>query len=211
MSKPFLYDFTASTYARTVRMLLAEKGVDYDSVQLNVLEGEPQRPEHLARHPFGKVPVLEHDGHRVLETSAICRYVDAVFDGPSFVPEDPWDRARMDTATGFVDAYGYKAMVWDVSLQHLMPEAVGGMDEAKLDKGKRDTLKLLTYLMEAKGDSPWLAGAERSIADLYLAPPCAYVSMTPEAEALFDVKGFDDWWSRVQALESFSATAPDLG
>ena len=211
MSKPHLYDFTGSTYARTVRMLLAEKGAAYDSTQVNVLEGEPQKPEHLARHPFGKVPVLDHDGRRILETTAICGYVDAAFDGPSFVPTDPWDRARMDMTTSFVDAYGYKAMVWDVAIQHLFPDAVGGMDEAKLDKGKNDATKLLTYLMTMKGDSPWLAGAERSVADFYLAPCCAYVAMTPEAEKLFDVHGFGDWWSTVQGLESFRSTAPDMG
>ena len=211
MSKPFLYDFAGSTYARTVRMLMTEKGVDHDSMQVNVLEGEPQQPEHLARHPFGKVPVLEHDGHRVLETTAICNYVDAVFDGPSFVPNDPWDRARMDMTTSFVDSYGYKAMVWDVAIQHLFPEAVGGMDEQKLEKGRNEATKLLTYLMGMKGDSPWLAGNERSVADFYLAPLCAYVAMTPEAEKLFDVKGFGGWWAAVQALDSYRETAPDLG
>ena len=211
MSRPLLYDFGASTYARTVRMLLHEKGIEYDSVQVNVLEGEPRSPEHLARHPFGKVPVLEHDGHRVLETTAICGYVDAAFDGPSFVPTDPRDRARMDTVASFVDSYGYRAMVWDVALQHLMPDATGGLDEAKLDRGRDDATKLLVYLMGLKGDSPWLAGAERSVADFYLAPPCAYVAMTPDAERLFDVQGFDDWWRRVQALDSFGETAPDLG
>ena len=211
MSRPLLYDFGPSTYARTVRMLLHEKGVGYDTVQVNVLEGETQGPEHLARHPFGKVPVLEHDGRRVLETTAICGYVDATFDGPSFVPGGAWDRARMDTVTSFVDGYGYKAMVWDVAIQQLMPEAVGGLDEAKLERGREDMTKLLVHLMGLRDDSPWLAGNERSVADFYLAPCCAYVSMTPDAGRLSDVRGFDDWWSRVQALDSFGATAPDLG
>lgn len=211
MSKPFLYDFTGSTYARTARMLLVEKGVDYDSEQVDVLEGEPKRPEHLARHPFGKVPVLDHDGHRVLETSAICGYVNAVFDGPSFIPTDAWDRARMDMTIGFVDSYGYGAMVAGVTAYHLFPDFVGGKDKARHDAGRADTTTLLTYLMDMKADSPWLAGSERSVADFYLAPLCAYVGMTPDADELFDVKGFGDWWERARALDSFKATAPDLG
>ena len=40
-------------------MLLAEKGAQYDQVPVHVLKGEPRQPEHLARHPFGKVPVVE--------------------------------------------------------------------------------------------------------------------------------------------------------
>ena len=58
--KPILYGFDGSTYVRTVRMLLAEKRVAYDQVPVNVLAGEPRQPEHLARHPFGKVPVMGH-------------------------------------------------------------------------------------------------------------------------------------------------------
>ena len=77
MSNMTLWGFDGSTYVRTVKMMLAEKGAtDFRQVPLNVLEGEPKKPEHLARHPFGKVPVLDHDGLRILETSAIVRYLD---------------------------------------------------------------------------------------------------------------------------------------
>jgi glutathione S-transferase len=87
MAKITLYGYSASTYVRTVRMLLAEKAVQYDQLQVNVLAGEPRQPEHLTRHPFGKVPVLDHDGFRVIETSAITAYLDEVLPGsgiPSF-------------------------------------------------------------------------------------------------------------------------------
>ena len=83
-----LYGFDGSTYVRTVRMLLAEKGAQYDQVPVHVLKGEPRQPEHLARHPFGKVPVVDHDGFRILETSAIAPYLDEVLPGPSFMPDN---------------------------------------------------------------------------------------------------------------------------
>ena len=111
MSKPVLYGFDGSTDVRSVRMLLAEKGVDYEQVPVNVLEGEPKEPEHLARHPFGKVPVLDIDGLRILETASILRYVNDSTNGPSFIPPEPALRARMDTTLGFVDSYGYGALV----------------------------------------------------------------------------------------------------
>jgi glutathione S-transferase-like protein len=51
-----LWGFGGSTYVRTIKMLFAEKGVtQFKQVPLNVLEGEPKKPEHLERHPFGKV------------------------------------------------------------------------------------------------------------------------------------------------------------
>ena len=95
-----LYGFDGSTYVRTVRMLLAEKGAQYDQVPVHVLKGEPRQPEHLARHPFGKVPVVDHDGFRILETSAIAPYLDEVLPGPSFMPDNAKDRARMRMAIG---------------------------------------------------------------------------------------------------------------
>ena len=63
MSEFVLWGFDASTYVRTIKMLLAEKHfTEFKQVPLNVLQGDPKRPEHLERHPFGKVPVLDHDG-----------------------------------------------------------------------------------------------------------------------------------------------------
>jgi glutathione S-transferase len=62
MTGSVLYGFAGSKYVRTIRMLLAEKGVQYEQVPVNVLRGEPRQPEQMARHPFGKVPVLDHDG-----------------------------------------------------------------------------------------------------------------------------------------------------
>ena len=104
MSDIVLWGFDASTYVRTVKMVLAEKGVtQYKQVQLNVLKGEPKMPEHLERHPFGKVPVLDHDGMRILETTAIARYLNDVLPGKSLVPPTPKDRARMDMIISMID------------------------------------------------------------------------------------------------------------
>ena len=82
MGKPIIYGPAYSTYARTVRLALEEKGVDYDLVEVDLLAGATKAPEHLARHPFGKVPAFEHDGFELYETDAIMRYVDAAFPGP---------------------------------------------------------------------------------------------------------------------------------
>ncbi len=56
MAKPIVYGTPLSTYVRTTRMTLLEKGVDYDHVDVGVLDGECKGPEHVARNPFGKVP-----------------------------------------------------------------------------------------------------------------------------------------------------------
>ncbi len=208
MPKITLYGFNGSTYVRTVKMLLAEKGcTDFEQVPVNVLAGEPKQPEHLERHPFGKVPVLDWDGLRILETSAITRFLNDKLPGLSLVPSTPEDRARMDMAVGLIDSYGYGALVGGVAAFHLFPDFVGGKNESARQGGIQTGRKLLEFLMMTRGSSPFIAG-ELSLADLYLAPIIAYVSMTPDAEPLFDVPHFGEWWASVSALDSYKTTAP---
>lgn len=211
MSDIKLWGFDGSTYVRTVKMLLAEKGVtDIEQVQLNVLAGDPQTPEHLERHPFGKVPVLDHDGIRILETSAITRYLNDVLPGKSLVPSAPKDRARMDMVVGIADSYGYGALLGGVAGYHLFPDFVGGKNEEARKAGIENGRKVLELAMKTKGTSDFIAG-DLSLADLYLAPILAYVSMTPDKNAVFDVPGLAEWWAKVEALPSYQATAPKAG
>jgi glutathione S-transferase len=211
MSKMTLWGFDGSTYVRTVKMLLAEKHhSDFVQVPLNVLSGEPRQAEHLARHPFGKVPVLDHDGLRLLETSAIARYLNDVLPGPSLVPATALDRARMDMVVGLVDSYGYGAMVGGIAAYHLFPDFVGGKNDAMRQAGIQNATRVIQLAMQARGASPFIAGG-LSLADLFLAPLVFYVSLTPDMAGLLKIAGFADWWERVQGLESFKVTQPKLG
>ena len=210
MSKPTLYGFDGSTYVRAVRTLLDAKGVEHDQVPVNVLEGETELPEHLDRHPFGKVPVFDHDGLRIIETGAICRYIDDVFPGDSFIPDNPVDRARMDMVLGIVDSYGYAALV-QVAGYHLFPDFIGGQDDAAQARGREQSQLVLREIMKIRGDSAFLAGDKPTLADFYLAPICFYVGLTDEADKLFAVDGFADWWQRMQDVSSYRKTEPDLG
>jgi len=206
MSKMTLWGFDGSTYVRTVKMVLAEKRyADFEQIQLNVLAGEPKSPEHLVRHPFGKVPVLDHDGMRILETSAIARYLNDVLPGNSLVPSTPKDRARMDMVIGIIDSYGYGALVGGIAAFHLFPDFVGGKNESMRNSGLENGKKVLELSMKTRGTSPFIAG-DLSIADLYLAPIAFYLSLTPDMPELLKIEGFADWWARVQALESFQKT-----
>ncbi len=206
-----LWGFDGSTYVRTIKMLFVEKGCTrFAQVPLNVLAGEPKRPEHLARHPFGKVPVLDHDGIRILETSAIARYLNDVLPGRSLIPPNPKDRARMDMIIGIVDSYGYGALLGGVAAYHLFPDFVGGKNDAMREDGIETGRKVIELAMKAKGASDFIAG-ELSLADLFLAPVAFYVSLTPDKNSVFDVDGFSDWWARIQALPSFQDTQPNLG
>jgi len=210
MSDFTLWGFDGSTYVRTVKMLFAEKGFSgFYQVPLNVLAGEPRTPEHLERHPFGKVPVLDHGELRILETTAITRYLNDILPGRSLVPVGPQDQARMNMIIGIVDSYGYGALCEDVAGYHLFPDAIGGKNEEKRKSGIENGHKVIALAMKAKGASRFIAG-DLSLADLYLAPIVFYVSLTPDKDVVFDVSGFAEWWEAVQALPSFTKTQPNL-
>ncbi len=62
MVDPVIYGPAFSTYVRSVRLALEEKGAPYRLEEINILEDAHQTPEYRARHPFAKVPAFEHDG-----------------------------------------------------------------------------------------------------------------------------------------------------
>src|SRR5271154_6939019 len=141
MSDIILWGFDGSTYVRTVKMVLAEKGVtQFKQMQLNVLAGDPKTPDHLERHPFGKVPLLDHDGMRILETSAIARYLNDVLPGKSLIPPTPKDRAhgrllRLRRLTRRRRRY------------HLFPDFVGGKSDSMRKGGLENGRKMIDFAM----------------------------------------------------------------
>ncbi len=210
MSDTVLHGFDGSTYVRTARIVMRRKGVAYDQNPVNVLKGEPRQEEHLARHPFGKVPVLDIDERRLRETDAIVRYVEATRDGPSAIPEGAWDRARMDEVMSLVHAYGYDALV-GVAFYHIKPDFIGNPTEEQ----HRETLETAKRFMDLVGEiregDPWLAGAHASLADYYLGPLIFYIGLTPHLDEVLNAGDLSDWWERLKRDEDFAATEPDLG
>jgi glutathione S-transferase len=86
MSEFVIHSVPGSPFGRAVLATLEEKGARYRLVALP--SGSSKSPEHLARHPFGRVPVLEHDGFMLYETQAILRHLDRVLPEPGLTPDD---------------------------------------------------------------------------------------------------------------------------
>ena len=87
-----LYDYGTAPNPRKVRIFLAEKGLDYELIQVDIAKGEHKSPEFLKKNPSGKVPVLELDDGRYLsESIAICRYLEAVHPEPNLFGRDAYE------------------------------------------------------------------------------------------------------------------------
>ena len=88
-----LYDHPASGNCLKVRVLLRQLGIDYETVVVDLFAGETQAPEHLARNPNGRVPVLELDSGEMLpESAAILLYLA---EGTPLLPAGRTERAQV--------------------------------------------------------------------------------------------------------------------
>jgi glutathione S-transferase len=204
-----------STYARTARLVLEEKGIPYELREVDILKGEGQQPAHLARHPFGKVPALEHDGFALFETFAIARYLDEAFPGPKLQPEDAKRRARMTQICGVVDSYGYGAMIGKVFWQHaIVPMQGGTPDQGAAAEGLAMAERVLDVVegLAGEGGEFLCGGGQVSLADLFLAPLMEYFAMTgPGQGALGKRARLAGWWQRMSQRPSVAKTRPQLG
>ena len=207
--KPLLHGFNGSTYVRTVRMVLRDKGIDYDQNPVNVPEGETRSDEHLARHPFGKVPVLDIDGMRLRETDAICRYLEDTHPSPALIPDTPALRATMAEAINIVGSYGHDAIL-GVAGPHLFPGLVASQYKDHQDKALDDAKLTLDLLLNNAKGSGWLAGDRPTLADYFVGPLVFYVAQTPEKDKLLTDPRAVAWWDRMSALDTFTATAPEM-
>ena len=213
MSPPVIYGPAISTYVRTVRLVCEEKGSPYELVEVDIIQGGNKTPEHLARHPFGRVPAFEHDGFALYETSAITRYLDAVLPGQALTPADPKGTARMQQAIAIVDSYAYGAMISAIVMQRVVMPLVGGAADEAVVAAALPTAELSLDALEALIDGhTWFAGDALSLADLHLAPVMAYFAGTREGQQLLPRRPrLTGWWKLISTRPSMPKTQPQLG
>ena len=92
-----LYHFGFSTCSQKVRLVLAEKGVEFASHEVNLMAGEQHDPKYVKLNPKHVVPTLVHDGRVFIESSLIVKYLDDAFPEPPMRPADAAGRYRVDS------------------------------------------------------------------------------------------------------------------
>ena len=105
--KPKLYNTQRCPYARRTRMVLHEKGIDFDVHEVDLSN---KSAEFLSVSPTGKVPVVVVDGDSLYESNVVNQYLDEVMDGPKLMPEDPKRRAYARIWMSFADTDFFPAV-----------------------------------------------------------------------------------------------------
>jgi len=200
MSETIVYGFPRSTFVNIVRLVLTHKDVAYRFEDLEPVMG---RSEHLALHPFNRVPIFRHGDFTVYETRAIVGYIDEVFAGARLTPQNPHARARMNQWIGVVDSYVYPYMIYHVTHERLVfPELGIASDEKVVAHALPKVENALVAIERELADGPdYLLGPELSIADFYLLPSTFAFSLTEEGKAMYPkYPAFCRWRERMESL-----------
>jgi glutathione S-transferase len=146
-----LYDAPRCPYCARVRIVLAEKDVEFEAVQIDLSD----RPAWLyAKNPSGKVPVLEDDGWVLPESAVIAEYLNERFPEPALLPADPGERAIARLLIFRFDDFSdpYYAL-------------------RRREEGAGDAFAAeLSHLDELLGHMPYLTGSAFGLADVDYVP-----------------------------------------
>jgi glutathione S-transferase len=207
MSEFIVHSIPGSPFGRAVLIALEEKGARYEFRAVS--PGTLRLPEHLALHPFGRVPVLDHGGFRLYETGAILRYLERVLPAPALVPFDSRQAARMDQLMNINDWYLFQGAGNVIAFQRVVGPRLMGIapDEAAIEAILPKAHAAFAELSSLLGRQQYLAGSEFTLADALIAPQLDFLSQTPEWQALTSQRSnLVDWLARVSTRPSLRAS-----
>jgi glutathione S-transferase len=208
-----LYDMRVAPNPRRVRIFLAEKGIDIAKVEVNIRAGENLQPGFLAVNPRGVLPALELDDGTVIdESTAICRYFEALQPEPPLLGSTPleialvecWNRRiEFDAGQPVIDAFRN-------SYPPYADRAVPGRSgmpaiPALVERGRARLAEFFPVIDRRLGESEFVAGDKFSLADITL------LCITDFARALKmtvpedGVANFLRWHATVSARPSATA------
>ena len=193
MSEIVVYGIPGSPFVRSVQLCLEEKQAPYrmDALAPGSLRGE----DHAKRHPFGRIPVIDHGDFRLYETQAILRYLDAVFPDPPLQPEEPHAIGRMNQVIGINDWYFFPKVGAVIVFQRIVGPVLMGLipNEALIADAMPMARTCIGELDRILGDQAFLAGGALSLADLMLAPQLDFFAATPEGRDLLNGTALAGW------------------
>ena len=230
-----LYTHPMSPCAQKVRIVLAEKGLDWKKHHIDLPNKENLRPEYLKLNPLGVVPTLVHDGRPVIESSIICEYLNDAFPRTPLMPADAYAASQIRFWMKHVDTKLHPscgAVQWPLlmlpgllkkseaereALLNQIPEAPRrerqkrlakyGLDAPDVANAVKVYVKTIQDMEQALQESAWVVGDSFSLADVALAP---YFQTLHQFgwTALYE-QGYPqvaEWYARCRKRESYQVS-----
>jgi len=188
-----LYDYLSSGNGYKVRLLLAQLGIPFERIELDILKGETRTPEFLQKNLNGRIPVLEIEpGKFLAESNAIMFYLA---EGTPFLPENRWERAQV-LQWMFFEQYSHEPNIATLRFWLMHGELT---EERRTALPQKRTLgyAALEVMEKHLAGRTFFVGGRYSIADIAL---YAYTHVAHEGE--FDLSNYPNiraWLERVRA------------
>jgi glutathione S-transferase len=204
-----IHGIVGSPFGRAVMIACAEKNLPHRLSRLR--PGEHKQPEHLARHPFGRVPAVEDDGFWLYETQAILRYLDDAFPNPRLTPADPKKAARMNQALGILDCYFFtqSGAIGLVFNRVVAPRLGFPVDEERAKASLASASHCVEVFAGFLSQGPYLAGEAFSLADILVGSHLDMLAEAPEGAEMVAGTAIAGWLERLRSRPSFASTTWD--
>jgi glutathione S-transferase len=195
----------------TVKVVLTAEWLelDYDYVPMDFSKGEHKTPEHLARHPLGKVPVIEHDGKPLFESNAISVYL-AANSGTSLYPGEPWGRGQVHQWIDLVSFHPGRWLAEHYFEKFIKPTFLGGeADEKSLKTADGFLDQQLPALEQHLAGNEWLCGETLTVADLVAFT--YFNTHEISGYSLADYPAISAWYAKIRQSGAYGRMAAKLG
>ena len=165
-----LYNNEMANSPRKVRMFMAEKNIsDIEIINIDLMSGEHKTPEYRAIAPNSRIPALElDDGTVIIESTAICRYLESLYPEPNLFGENAIEIASIEMWQARI--YNELMIPLAMAFRHLHP----GMSEMEIqnkDYGETQKIigiKSLKYFDAALAEAEFVAGDRFTFADIQM-------------------------------------------
>jgi glutathione S-transferase len=210
---------SVSPFVRKIRVVLAEKGIDYEQEQINPF-GAPPGWREIS--PLGKIPVLK-DGDRTLaDSSVIAAYLEKRFPTPALYPTDPYDYARALWIEEYMDGGVVPQLAPKIFLPLVLKPLMSGgaapsdeVEEAARKAFEDDGAHFFAYLEKELGDADHFVGNQLTIADIAVASPLVntrHAGYAPSRKKFPKLRAFlDRMWSRPTFKKFIDEETPIFG
>lgn len=232
-----LYHNEMSVCAQKVRIVLFEKGLDWESHHLNLRKGDQFDPGYMKLNPAAVVPTLVHDGIVVTESNRIIQYIDETFVPSSLTPPEAENAAKMSWWFNALDERVHPmtgVLSIGVAFRHeylaegseAIEKVVSSSPDEVKQQGKRAQIEqgieapffkaavavvdgFLGDMDRKLSETGWLAGPDYSLADIALMPYLARFDFLGMDAFWKDRPHLSDWMARVKARPCFQKVLID--
>jgi glutathione S-transferase len=198
-----LYTFPPSTNSRKVRIVLLEKGMEFERVNVDLTKREQKNPEYLKIHPFGQVPALDDEGFVLYDSTVINEYLEDEYPYPSLMPSDSEGRARARLLEDFRDSHFNP---YCVHIIYEMRKPEGERDAQRIDNAKAQIAACFDRIENELQGKEYLVGTF-SLADIAFMANFDFLDRFAISVDPSKHRNTAAWIARLKARPSYAASA----